>query len=141
VNVVLRGAGDGDRHVVERLLAAYLFEFDGRTEPYPGLDAYWTDPAYLPFLIDADGHSIGVCLIHVRGGGWSIAEFSVAPSHRRAGAGRKAVGVLVERARDADARHLEAKIHPDNGEAVLFWTAVGFDRAPSTGALITRRRL
>lgn len=31
----VRAAEPGDRETLRRLLADYLFEFDGRTEPYP----------------------------------------------------------------------------------------------------------
>ena len=141
VIVVLRDADVGERAEVERLLAAYLFEFDGRTEPYPYLDAYWTEAERLPFLIDVDERPAGVCLIRIRDGGWSIAEFSVTPAERRAGVGRAAVEALAERARSAGARHLEAKVHPDNQEALPFWLAVGFEEVSSTGVRITRRRL
>jgi [ribosomal protein S18]-alanine N-acetyltransferase len=141
VGVLLREAGAADRPELERLLAAYLFEFDGRTEPYPYLDAYWTEAERLPFLIEVDGRPVGICLIRVRDGGWSIAEFSVDPSQRRAGVGRAAVEALAERAREAGARHLEAKIHPDNGGALLFWSAVGFEQVPSTTVVTTRRPL
>jgi GNAT superfamily N-acetyltransferase len=141
VDVVLRDAAIDDRPELERLLAAYLFEFDGRTEPYPYLDAYWSEAERLPLLIEVDGAPAGVCLIRVRDGGWSIAEFSVEPSYRRAGVGRAAIEALVERARAVGARHLEAKIHPDNAEALPFWSAVGFERVRSTPVVKTRRLL
>jgi [ribosomal protein S18]-alanine N-acetyltransferase len=141
LDVHLREATSDDRADVERLLAEYLYEFDGRTEPYPHLDAYWTEPERLPFLIDAHGTPVGVCLIRVRDGGWSIAEFAVTPSHRRGGVGRAAVEALAERARSAGAAHLEAKIHPDNEQAFGFWSAVGFERIASTPVLTTRRQL
>src|SRR5262245_27954048 len=52
MDVVLRDASIDDRAELARLLAAYLFEFDGRTEPYPYLDAYWSEAERLPFLIE-----------------------------------------------------------------------------------------
>lgn len=63
VEVGLREALRDDREDVEQLLADYLFEFDGRTGPYPDLDAYWREPERLPFLIEADGEVAGVCLV------------------------------------------------------------------------------
>jgi ribosomal protein S18 acetylase RimI-like enzyme len=141
LDVELREATFDDRPDVARLLAEYLFEFDGRTEPYPYLDAYWAEPERLPFLIEADGETVGICLIRIRDGGWSIAEFAVTPPDRGAGVGRAAVEVLAERARAAGAAHLEAKIHPDNEQAFGFWSAVGFQRIPSAAVLITRRQL
>lgn len=59
VAVALREALPDDREQVEQLLADYLFEFDGRTEPYPYLDLYWEEPERLPFLIEADGEVVG----------------------------------------------------------------------------------
>jgi ribosomal protein S18 acetylase RimI-like enzyme len=139
--VRLRQATNDDRAELERLVAEYLFEFDGRSEPYPYLDAYWTESERLPFLIEAGGETVGVCLIRIRDGGWSIAEFAVVPSHRGTGIGRAAVEALAERARNAGAAHLEAKIHPDNEQAFGFWSAVGFERIPSSTVLTTRRQL
>jgi hypothetical protein len=39
VDVTLREAAPEERDELGRLLADYLFEFDGRTGPYPYLDA------------------------------------------------------------------------------------------------------
>ena len=141
MTVALREARRDERSQLERLLRQYLFEFDGRTEPYPHLDAYWTEDERIPFLVRLDDHTAGVCLIRVRDGGWSIAEFSVTPRYRRSGVGRAAIEVLAARARTAGAGHLEAKVHPDNGQALLFWTALGFEQVPSPGVVTTRRRL
>jgi ribosomal protein S18 acetylase RimI-like enzyme len=141
LKVRLREAEADDRPEVQRLLAEYLFEFDGRTEPYPYFDVYWTEDERLPFLIESDGRAVGVCLIRIRDGGWSIAEFAVTPSQRGAGIGRAAVEELANRAHAAGAAHLEAKIHPDNEQAFGFWSAVGFERIPSPTVLTTRRQL
>jgi len=141
--VRLREALLGDREEVERLLADYLFEFDGRTGPYPGLEAYWREPERQALLIEADGEVAGVCLVRRLDDGWSIAEFSVAPTHRRGGVGRAAVEQLAERARSERAAYLEAKVHPDNREALPFWLAAGFTELepPATGVTVTRRPL
>jgi ribosomal protein S18 acetylase RimI-like enzyme len=141
LDVDLRAATTDDRADVERLLAEYLYEFDGRTEPYPYLDAYWTEAERLPFLIEADGRPVGIALIRVRDGGWTIAEFAVTPSNRGGGVGRAAGAALAEHARAAGAAHLEAKIHPDNEQAFGFWSAVGFERVATTPVLTTRRQL
>jgi ribosomal protein S18 acetylase RimI-like enzyme len=141
VAVALREAGLDDRELLRRLIADYLFEFDGRMEPYPYFDAYWEDPERLPFLIEADGELVGFCLIRVRGDGWSIAEFSVVPEQRRAGIGRTAVDAVAGRARAAGAEHLEAKVHLDNRRALPFWLAVGFHEVAAPGVIVTRRNL
>lgn len=139
--VALREAELDDCEPLRQLIADYLFEFDGRTEPYPYFDAYWAEPERLPFLIEADGEVVGFCLIRIRDGGWSIAEFSVIPEHRRGGVGRAAVNAVAERATSVGAAHLEAKIHPHNREALPFWLAVGFRVVEEPGVIITRRNL
>lgn len=141
--MTLRDAQLGDRDRLQRLLADYLFEFDGRTEPYPYLDAYWEERERLPLLIEVDGEVVGLCLIRRRDGGWSIAEFSVLPDQRRGGVGRAAVDALAVRARAEGAAFLEAKVHPTNREALPFWLAVGFSEVegPGTGVTVTRRTL
>jgi len=143
VAVTLREAQPDDSALLERLLADYLFEFDGRTEPYPYLDAYWEEPERLPLLIEADGEIAGLCLIRRRVEGWSIAEFSVVPSRRRARLGAAAVDELATLARSEGADYLEAKVHPDNQEALPFWLATGFSEveSPGTGVTVTRRPL
>jgi ribosomal protein S18 acetylase RimI-like enzyme len=141
VDVRLREAGLDDREGVGRLLADYLFEFDGRTEPYPYLDAYWQEPGRLPFLIEAGGEVIGLCLVRVRDDGWDIAEFTVVPERRRSGAGRAAVDALAELARAAGVRHLDAKVHPDNRRALPFWLAAGFGEIAGPDPIVTRREL
>ena len=139
--VAVREAGLDDREVLRRLLAEYLFEFDGRTEPYPCFDADWAEPDRMPFLIETRGEVVGLCLIRVRDDGWSIVEFSVVPEQRRAAIGRAAVDVVAERARSAGAERLEAKDHPDNREALPFWIAVGFHEVSAPGVIVTRRNL
>jgi predicted acetyltransferase len=143
VNLNLREALPGERTLLERMLAEYLFEFDGRTEPYPYLDLYWEQVGRRPFLIEADGEPVGLCLIRDRGHGWSVAEFWVQPSLRRLGVGRTAVEAVVERGKAAGAECLEAKVHPDNREALPFWIAAGFHEVegPGTGVIVTRRYL
>ena len=139
--VTLRQATRDDRGRLRGLLAEYLFEFDGRTEPYPYFDAYWSESERLPFLIEADGELVGLCLIRIRDGGWDIAEFSIRPDHRRRGMGRAAVEAVAERARRAGAAHLQAKVHPDNHEVLPFWLAVGFRVQGAPGVVVTRREL
>ena len=129
------------RDELQRLLADYLYEFDGRTDPYPYFDAYWEEPERSPYFIADGGDVAGLALIRARDGGWSIAEFSVVPDRRRGGVGRDAVERLAELARAAGAAHLEAKVHLDNAKAFLFWTACGFQLVSDDGVLITRRRL
>ena len=139
----LREAHLDDRELLRRLLADYLFEFDGRTESYPYFDAYWSEPERLPFVIEKNDRVVGFCLIRVLDGAWSIAEFSVMPDERRNGVGRAAVEAVAERAREQGVAYLEAKVHPDNREALPFWLAIGFSEVegPDTGVAVTRRTL
>ena len=141
MHVTLRQAELDDREMLRQLLYDYLVEFDGRTESYPYFDAYWQEPERLPFLIDDDGDVAGLCLIRVRNGGWSIAEFYVVPAHRRSGIGRAAVEAVADRARSAGAAYLEAKVHPDNQEALPFWLATEFAVVDAPSVVVTRRPL
>jgi predicted acetyltransferase len=143
VAVTLREARPEDRGQLEQLVADYLFEFDGRMEPYPYLDAYWEEPERVPLLIETDSGVVGLCLIRRRDDGWSIAEFSVVANQRGAGVGSAAVEALAVRARSEGAAYLEAKVHPDNHRALPFWLAVGFTEVnpPETGVTVTRRLL
>ena len=137
----VRPAEAGDRELLRQLLADYLFEFDGRTEPYPYFDVYWSEPERLPFLIEENGEAVGLCLVRVRDGGWSIAEFYVVPDRRRDGVGRAAVEMVAGLARRAGAAHLEAKVHPANEGALPFWLSAGFEVVDTQGVVVTRRRL
>jgi predicted acetyltransferase len=134
-------AGPGDRELLRQLLFDYLFEFDGSRDPYPHLDAYWAEPERLPFLIEDAGEVVGLCLVRVRDGGWSIAEFYVVPDRRRGGSGRAAVDAVAALALEAGADHLEAKVHPENQQALPFWLSVGFEVVEAPGVVITRRAL
>jgi len=44
----VRRADLTERNVLRRLLADYLFEFDGRTARYPYFDAYWSERERIP---------------------------------------------------------------------------------------------
>jgi predicted acetyltransferase len=123
------------------LLHDYMSEFDGSTG-YPYLDIYWDGPGRLPFLVERDGEVVGFCLVRVLDdGGWNIAEFSTVPERRNQGLGRGAVEALAARAGRAGAPFLQAKVHPDNLQALGFWLACGFEQIPSATVVTTRRRL
>ena len=141
VAVTLRDAQLGDREQLQRLLAVYLFEFDGRRTRIPYPTRTGKSPSGCSFLIEVDGEVVGLCLIRRRDDGWSIAEFSVLADRRRGGVGRAAVDALVARARSDSAAYLEAKVHRDNRGALPFWLAVGFSEieGPGTGVTVTRR--
>ena len=137
----LRPAEHADRELLRGLISDYLYEVDGRREPYKYFDAYWTEPERLPFLIDANGELAGFCLIRVLDDCWHIAEFSVLPEKRRNRIGRSAVEDLAARACNAGAKELEAKVHPDNHAALAFWLAAGFVIVSEPEPIVTRRTL
>ncbi|HEY2353273.1 MAG TPA: GNAT family N-acetyltransferase [Gaiellaceae bacterium] len=137
----LRAAEFADRELLRQLIADYLHEFDGRTEPYSYFDAYWEEPERLPFLIECDGDVAGFCLIRILNDCWHVAEFSILPAQRRAGIGRSTVNELAEKARAAGATELEAKVHPINRGALPFWLAAGFEIVSEPEPIVTRRKL
>ncbi|MDX6479809.1 MAG: hypothetical protein QOG85_319 [Gaiellaceae bacterium] len=137
----LRRAELDDRELLRNLLADYLFEFDGQTEPYEYFDAYWTEPERLPFLIEGDGEVAGFCLVRILDGGWHIAEFSVVPKMRREGIGRTTVDELAQLARAEGAAHLEAEVYPHNKGGFAFWRAVDFEIVGADEKIVTRRPL
>jgi len=139
--VVLRRADSGARDLLRRLLAEYLFEFDGQTAPYRYFDDYWAEPDRLPFLIEADGEVVGFCLIRLRGRDWTVAEFTVIPEKRRQGVGREAVVAVLEEAGLTGASYVEAAVHAEKAEALAFWLACGFRVVDERDVTITRRDL
>lgn len=74
-----------------------------------------------------DGALVGFCLLREAGDCWQIAEFYVAPSHRRGGVGAAAVDEIVVRCR-ASEKHalLEASTLTWNEPALAFWLRQGF---------------
>jgi len=138
---VLRAAEADDRELLRQLLQDYLLEFDGSTEPYPYFDAYWIEPERLPFVIEDGGEAVGLCFVRVLMDCWSIAEFYVVPDRRRGGLGRAAVDSIADQARRAGVASLEAKVHPDNRQALPFWLSVGFAVTETRGVVVTRRAL
>lgn len=64
---------------------------------YRYLDHYWTEPERLPFLIRADGQLAGFAFLRKRANTTSVSEFFVVRRYRRAGVGKAAMTLLVER--------------------------------------------
>jgi ribosomal protein S18 acetylase RimI-like enzyme len=135
----LRAAEPDVRELLRQLLADYLFEFDGQTEPYRYFDAYWREPERRPFLIDGDGEIAGFCLIRTLDDCWNIAEFSVLPEKRGGGLGRSAVENLAARAHAAGATQLKANVQADKPAALAFWLAAGFVIVREGDPVVTRR--
>lgn len=98
---------------------------DGRFEPYPYLDSYWTEADCTPYLIRAEGHLAGFALINRFSHSgmpldWSVAEFFVARKHRRGGVGFAAATQIV-RARPG---LWEMAVARKNTGALPFWRGV-----------------
>ncbi len=107
-----------DRHSIEQYRRAILADMEGR-------ELLW---------IVADGERVGLAMVRTMDD-WpdatshvaEIAEFYVAPSHRRRGIGRAAVGSLLAEHRRRGTALVEASILRDNEAAVAFWAGLGFE--------------
>ena len=138
--VLLQPAAPAQRGVMDQLLQLYLHdfsEFAPRHTPYgevdahgrfpypPGLDPYWTDPARVPLLIQADGAIAGFALLNR----WSaldrpldhaVAEFFILRKHRRAGIGTRAAHAAFQRYPG----RWEVPVAAYNPAALRFWRHV-----------------
>jgi ribosomal protein S18 acetylase RimI-like enzyme len=84
--------------------------------------------------IEVDGARAGLCMTRTLPD-WpddstnvaEITEFYVDPAHRRGGAGRAAIEVLLADHRARGTRLVEAAILRDNTPAHAFWRALGFE--------------
>lgn len=121
------------------LLSDYLSEFarsqgidperesDGRPS-YPWFDAYWEEEGRIPLGFLSGTALVGFCLLRDDGHAWQVAEFYVAPAHRRQGIG--SIGVERVRAlcrRLGRHRHLRADVRRWNEDAYRFWAQHGFE--------------
>jgi predicted acetyltransferase len=90
---------------------------------YPFFDLYWTEPDHRwPYWIRADGSNVGFALVrrNADDGRFEIAEFFVAPIHRRRGIGLAAARRVISRYPGAwriGQREL-------NANAIAFWHRV-----------------
>lgn len=129
-----------DKPILRALLSEYLAELAAVTGtsvtrdeqghvPYRYFDAYWRDPARIPFGIWLDGEIAGFCLLRDAGDRWQIAEFYVMPAARRAGVGAAAITELKQYCLEEPVhRTIEARTLPENFPAIAFWRAQGFER-------------
>ena len=123
-------ATEEDRGRLAHLLGGYLRERAealGRDDPpaaYRYLDAYWSDPGRHSFLIRAGDQIMGLAL--VRGPASTgaavteLAEFYVAPPHRRRGVGQQAALGLLR----AFPGPWELEVHRGSTAAQGFWRSV-----------------
>jgi ribosomal protein S18 acetylase RimI-like enzyme len=106
-----------DRHSIEQYRRAILADMEGR-------ELLW---------IVADGERVGLAMVRTVDD-WpdavssvaEIAEFYVAPTHRRRGIGRAAVESLLAEHRRRGTALVEAAILRDNEGALAFWAGLGF---------------
>lgn len=123
------------KDILFRLLQYSLFEesiSDGNemTEEalfsYPWFDAYFTEEEREAYFIreKSAGRLLGFVMINTytrkSGGGHSIAEFMVLPSHRRAGIGRRAAVLCFDLHRGS----WEVSPAYESAQAYLFWKKV-----------------
>jgi predicted acetyltransferase len=96
-------ASEVDRDVVGQLLEFNSYEFsrlDGRAISHNGryryqyLDAYWSEPGRVPYLLRAGGELAGLVLARRVDAVMSVAEFLVLPKFRRTGIGTQAARQL-----------------------------------------------
>ena len=118
-----------DRDILARMLDAYLLELvtyrervisPTDSQGYTYFDAYFSEVGRYPFLIRCENAFVGLALIRSplsTGRGWEIAEFYIAPEHRRVGVGHAAVASIFLRFPG----NWELQVHRRNHEAVRFW--------------------
>ena len=109
--------------VIRTMMTPYLDELTtGSLTVYPQLSLYWEDADRFPYLIRVSGTDVGFALVrrHVTSGFHEMAEFYVAPEHRRRGCGREAARALF--ARHPGWWHLQ--ILDRNAGARAFWARV-----------------
>ena len=119
-----------ERARLQALLYEYLTELkalvDGDWDPtaYPWLDAQWSDPSRRPFFILVDEQPVGLALVRGREEDGAqtheIAEFYLAPRHRRNGLATQAITQLCHRFPG----RWTLTTHVANETAVSFWTRV-----------------
>jgi predicted acetyltransferase len=126
MNLELVQASEAERDVVGQLLELNSYEFsriDGRAigrdghYGYQYLDAYWTEPDRVPYLLQADGELAGLVLARRVDGVMTVAEFFVLPKFRRTGVGTQAARQLFA----AHPGPWEVHQVVGNDQATSFW--------------------
>ena len=115
MSVTVTPAAPGEKPLIEGLFQFYAYDFselepagsadfafnaEGRFEPYPYMDAYWSEPDRWPLLIRVGGEAAGFALVntHSHRGGVverNMGEFWVARKHRRGGVGAQALHQIL----------------------------------------------
>jgi predicted acetyltransferase len=108
---------------IRAMMTPYLDELTtGGLTVYPRLSLYWEDADRIPYLVRVGGDDAGFALIrrHQATDFNEMAEFYIAPAHRRRGLGRAAAHALF--ARHPGWWHLQ--ILDSNVRAQAFWRSV-----------------
>ena len=100
---------------------------------YRWFDDYWSDAARTPLAIWVGDDLAGFCLLRDVDTHWQVAEFFVAPRHRRRGIGSTAVSAIKHFCRACgEHAHLEASTLSSNVSALSFWRSQGFETVSET---------
>lgn len=97
--ITLHPMDAADQPALEAALAPYLAEIvPGNTFDLPAIAARQFGPSRHPFWILQDNTRTGFALAFTHDGGThELAEFTIAPDHRRSGIGRDAIAQLFAR--------------------------------------------
>lgn len=109
--------------VIRTMMTPYLEELTtGSLTVYPQLSLYWQDADRFPYLIRVADSDVGFALVRRHGtrAFHEMAEFYIAPAHRRCGFGAAAARALF--ARHPGWWHLQ--ILDSNARARAFWARV-----------------
>ncbi len=126
VDLELAQASKSEREVVGRLLELNSYEFsriDGRSISCDGrygyqyLDAYWSEPGRVPYLLEADRELAGLALARRVDAVMHVAEFLVLPKFRRTGVGTQAARQLFA----AHPGRWQVRQVVGNDQAMSFW--------------------
>lgn len=102
------------------LLQEYLVELGAGTD-YPCLHLYWEEAGREPYLFVVEGLVVGFALVReVEGRVREMAEFWVAPAHRRLGVGRAAALQLFR----THPGEWVVSSYPGSAAAEMFWRYV-----------------
>lgn len=132
MEVKLRRVPPEEKSLLFDMMQVYIAEFsrfepvepdENGVYPYDAFDAYWRDPARIPFFITVDGQNAGLILVnrnhyvHLWRESRSIAEFFVLPAYRRMGVGCAAARLLTE----SMGGWWQLMMHPKNLPSHTFW--------------------
>jgi predicted acetyltransferase len=131
MKIEVRPASRSERRTIERMLDPYLRELSTfrevqvgatSTAEYPYLEDYWSDPNRFPFIIWQGNLVVGFALarrfVSENPPRMQVAEFYIAPCHRREGVGEAAAAMLWRRFPGP----WELETQYRNEAATEFWT-------------------